>query len=67
MAATLPPPIEKTALALAAAMAKALREGKINPDQVDYINAHGTSTELGDLAETKAVKTVFGPAAKSPN
>ncbi len=48
----------------AAAMAKALREGHINPEQVDYINAHGTSTELGDLAETKAVKAVFGPAAK---
>jgi 3-oxoacyl-[acyl-carrier-protein] synthase II len=48
----------------AAAMAKAIHEAKINPEQIGYINAHGTSTELGDLAETKAVKTVFGSAAK---
>jgi 3-oxoacyl-[acyl-carrier-protein] synthase II len=48
----------------AAAMQKAIREARINAEQIDYINAHGTSTELGDLAETKAVKTVFGPAAK---
>ena len=45
------------------AMYYALREAKINPDQVDYINAHGTSTPLGDLAETKAVKTSFGAHA----
>jgi 3-oxoacyl-[acyl-carrier-protein] synthase II len=48
----------------AAAMTKAVREAKINPEQINYINAHGTSTELGDLAETKAVKAVFGTAAK---
>jgi 3-oxoacyl-[acyl-carrier-protein] synthase II len=48
----------------AAAMEKAIREARINPEQVGYINAHGTSTELGDLAETKAVKVVFGSAAK---
>ena len=48
----------------AAAMEKAIREAKINPEQINYINAHGTSTELGDLAETKAVKTIFGAAAK---
>jgi len=48
----------------AKAMELALRDGKLNPDQVDYINAHGTSTPLGDLAETKAIKSAFGPHAK---
>jgi 3-oxoacyl-[acyl-carrier-protein] synthase II len=48
----------------AAAMAKAIKEAHINADQIGYINAHGTSTELGDLAETRAVKEVFGPMAK---
>jgi 3-oxoacyl-[acyl-carrier-protein] synthase II len=48
----------------AAAMAKAIKEAGIRPEEVGYINAHGTSTELGDLAETKAVKIVFGEAAK---
>jgi 3-oxoacyl-[acyl-carrier-protein] synthase II len=46
------------------AMNYALKEAKISPDAVDYINAHGTSTPLGDLAETKAIKTSFGPSAK---
>jgi 3-oxoacyl-[acyl-carrier-protein] synthase II len=41
----------------------ALQDAKVNPDDVDYINAHGTSTPLGDLAETIAVKTVFGEHA----
>jgi len=48
----------------AMAMRKAIQEAKLNPEQVGYINAHGTSTELGDIAETKAVKEVFGSAAK---
>src|SRR4051812_15590779 len=48
----------------AAAMDKAMKEARLNPEQIGYINAHGTSTELGDLAETKAVKTIFGTAAK---
>jgi 3-oxoacyl-[acyl-carrier-protein] synthase II len=47
----------------AMAMKLALRDAKLNPEQVQYINAHGTSTPLGDLAETKAVKTVFGDYA----
>jgi 3-oxoacyl-[acyl-carrier-protein] synthase II len=49
----------------ARAMRLALSDAKIDPSDVGYINAHGTSTELGDLAETKAMKTVFGPHAKS--
>jgi 3-oxoacyl-[acyl-carrier-protein] synthase II len=46
------------------AMKLALRDAKLDPDNVDYINAHGTSTPLGDLAETKAVKKTFGGHAK---
>ena len=45
-------------------MQNALRNASINPDQVDYINAHGTSTPLGDIAETIAVKRCFGDHAK---
>ncbi len=45
------------------AMQRALQDGRVAPDQVDYINAHGTSTELGDLAETKALKITFGSHA----
>ena len=46
------------------AMDLALADAGINPDQIDYINAHGTSTGLGDVAETKAVKRTFGEQAK---
>lgn len=49
----------------AAAMRNALISANINPEQIDYINAHGTSTKLGDQAEVLAVKNVFGDAAKS--
>ena len=45
-------------------MNSALRNARLNPDQVDYINAHGTSTPLGDLAETTAVKRSLGAHAK---
>jgi 3-oxoacyl-[acyl-carrier-protein] synthase II len=45
-------------------MAMALRNGRLNPTDIDYINAHGTSTPLGDIAETKAVKSVFGEHAR---
>ena len=41
-------------------MMSALRNGNVNPDEIDYINAHGTSTPQGDIAETLAVKEVFG-------
>jgi 3-oxoacyl-[acyl-carrier-protein] synthase II len=46
------------------AMRECLADGRIDPSQVGYINAHGTSTPLGDVAETQAVKTVFGAQAK---
>ena len=45
-------------------MRNALRDAAFNPDQVDYINAHGTSTNAGDIAETLAVKSVFGQACQ---
>ena len=42
----------------------ALKNGGVNPDQINYINAHGTSTPFNDLYETIAIKTVFGDHAK---
>lgn len=44
-------------------MREALRDGGIKPEDVDYINAHGTSTKLNDLNETKAIKKLFGEHA----
>ncbi len=48
----------------ARAMSNALRDAEMDPGRVDYINAHATSTPLGDRAETAAIHSVFGPEAK---
>jgi 3-oxoacyl-[acyl-carrier-protein] synthase II len=48
----------------ARAMSRALEDAGLAPDAVQYVNAHGTSTPLGDKAETAAVKRVFGPHAQ---
>jgi 3-oxoacyl-[acyl-carrier-protein] synthase II len=45
-------------------MRNALRNASLNADQIDYVNAHGTSTPLGDIAETIAIKATFGEHAK---
>lgn len=45
-------------------MAMAMKHAKVNPEEVDYINAHGTSTPVGDVCETKAMKRAFGEHAK---
>jgi beta-ketoacyl-acyl-carrier-protein synthase II len=54
---------EPEAEGVANMMRAALARAGVEPEQVGYINAHGTSTPLGDLAETKAIKDVFGPHA----
>src|SRR2546426_6864582 len=54
---------EPEATGVADMMRAALRRADIEPERVGYINAHGTSTPLGDLAETKAIKDVFGAHA----
>src|SRR6266705_1664311 len=59
---TAPPPDGEGA---ARAMKMALEHASIRPDQVDYVNAHATSTDLGDICETRAIKTVFGNHAKN--
>jgi 3-oxoacyl-[acyl-carrier-protein] synthase II len=46
-------------------MRMALRNGGMNPEEISYINAHGTSTPQGDVAETQAIKTVFGPHVRT--
>ena len=45
-------------------MANSLRDARINPDEVQYVNAHATSTILGDVAETTAIKSAFGAHAR---
>ena len=47
----------------AIAMKAALNDAEVNPDEIDYINAHGTSTKFNDTAETKALKILFGEQA----
>lgn len=48
----------------ARAMTRAIEDAKIQPDEIDYINAHGTSTSLNDSCETKAIKKALGDASK---
>jgi 3-oxoacyl-[acyl-carrier-protein] synthase II len=50
-------------LGAALVMKRALKDAGISPDEIDYINTHGTSTPLGDTAELKAISTVFGENA----
>jgi 3-oxoacyl-[acyl-carrier-protein] synthase II len=58
---TAPPPDGEGAVR---AMQMALNHAKIAPQQVDYVNAHATSTDLGDVCETRAIKAVFGEYAR---
>ena len=50
---------------MALSMEAALRDGGLAAEQIDYVNAHGTATEVGDIAETLAIKQVFRERAKS--
>jgi len=58
---TAPPPNGEGA---ARAMQLALEHARLSPDKVDYINAHATSTDIGDICETRAIKQVFGDHAQ---
>lgn len=55
---------DENGVGAARAMSKALQDARLNPSEVGYINAHGTSTPLGDVAETVAIKAVYGEYAK---
>ena len=46
-------------------MRAAMKDAKLTPDEIGYVNAHGTSTQLGDVIETRALKRVFGERAKN--
>ena len=48
-------------------MIAALKDAGMKPEDIDYINVHGTSTPLGDIAETKAILNVFGDSAYNLN
>ena len=48
-------------------MLAALEDAEINPSEIDYVNVHGTSTPLGDIAEIKAIQHVFGDHAYKLN
>lgn len=48
-------------------MQNALEDAQMNPDEIDYINVHGTSTPVGDISEAKAIKEVFGDHAYKLN
>ena len=60
---TTSPRRRRTATAAIRAMQMALKRAELNPDDIDYVNAHGTSTPLGDEIELGAVKRLFGDAA----
>jgi len=51
---------------LANAMTRALKAAAIKPTDVDYINAHATSTSIGDISEARAIRTVFEPSGARP-
>jgi 3-oxoacyl-[acyl-carrier-protein] synthase II len=56
---------DENGIGAAKSMEYALKDAELSADKVDYINAHGTSTPLGDKAETVAIKNIYGSAAKT--
>ncbi|HLA85299.1 MAG TPA: beta-ketoacyl-ACP synthase II [Thermoguttaceae bacterium] len=56
---------DENGIGAAKAMSLALADAELNPADIQYINTHGTSTPLGDAAETRAIKSVFGDCARS--